>query len=128
MPMQNQYSRRAILLLLAFGAPAVSGADAPPKTFELNLAQGAVPAAQRVLKVEKGDAVALKLTSDAAGELHLHGYRLAISIVPGQIAQLSFTAHATGRYPFEWHRSDSPAAGGSQHRGPPLAALEVRPK
>jgi len=87
-----------------------------------------VPAQQRLLKVEKGDALRLRITSDASGELHLHGYRESAKLAPGQTTELAFTAYATGRYPFEWHPAGENAAGGSRHRGPPLATLEVRPK
>ncbi len=115
----------AVLLSIALGAGA---ADVPQKSFELNIAKGVVPAPQRTLKVEKGDAVKLTITSDTAGELHLHGYQLSAQLSPGQPANLAFTAFATGRYPFEWHAADTRASSSSHHRGPPLAVIEVRPK
>lgn len=123
-----QISRR---LLFVFAVCAVGGAHAagpPEKTFELTIVRGALPAPQRLLKVEKGDALKLQITSDAPGELHLHGYRLAAKLLPGQPAELAFTAYATGRYPLEWHAAGEAAATGAHRRGPPLATLEVRPK
>ena len=127
--MQILSPRNATRLLLACFlcmSAVAHAADAPQKTFELAIVHGAVPAPQRVLKVEKGDAVKLTITSDAAGELHLHGYRLAAKLAPGQPATLAFTAYATGRYPLEWHGGDAAAA--APHRGPPLATLEVYPR
>ena len=103
-------------------------ADSVPQTFELNIVHGSVPAAQRVIKVEKGTALKLKITSDAPGEVHLHGYRLAATLAPGKPAELAFNAYATGRYPFEWHTDNAPNAESSHRRSPPLATLEVRPK
>ena len=123
--MQMKIVPLPIALMLC--ALAGHAADAPSKKFALDIARSSVPAAQRVLKVEKGDAVTLTIASDAAGELHLHGYRLATKVAPGEPAQISFTAYATGRYPLEWHAAGAPAKPGAHH-GPPLSALEVRPK
>jgi hypothetical protein len=119
---------RLLLACLLCIAAGVRAADVPQKQFEFNITQGAVPVPQRTLKVEKGDAVNLAIRSDTAGELHLHGYQLSVKLSPGQHANLSFMAFATGRYPFEWHAADTRAAGSSHHRGPPLAVIEVRPK
>jgi len=106
---------------------AAQAADAPEKSFDLTIMRGALPAQQRVIKVEKGDSIRLRITSDAPGELHLHGYRLEAHLTAGQPAELAFKAYATGRYPFEWHGADNTPRTGA-HRGPPLATLEVRPK
>jgi hypothetical protein len=116
-----------LLGLAACWATAAHAADAPEKYFALAIVRGRLPAEQRVIKVEKGDAVRLRVTSDEPGDLHLHGYRLAATLTPGVAAELAFTAHATGRYPFEWHGAGAAAKSGAHH-GPPLAALEVRPK
>jgi hypothetical protein len=114
----------AIIASVAGGAHA---ADAMEKTFELAIVRGAVTAGQRVLRVEKSDAVRLHVTSDAPGELHLHGYRIEARVAPGTPAELVFKAYATGRYPFEWHGAGATTKPGAHH-APPLAALEVRPK
>jgi hypothetical protein len=124
--------KRAIHMLketiLIAGALAASIAVAAPseKTFHLGIVRGQVSAQERVMRVEQGDRVHVRAVSDAAGELHLHGYRLAATLKPGGVADLTFKAYATGRYPFEWH----PAGDGPPraHHGPPLAAIEVRPK
>ena len=54
---------------LVVAAAAALAADPPEKTFDLALTRGAVPAEQRVMRVSKGDAVRLRLTSDAAGAI-----------------------------------------------------------
>jgi hypothetical protein len=122
--------RIAICVSFAFVACAAivaRAADVPEKIFDLTIARGAVAAAQRVIKVEKGDSLRVRVTSDAPGELHLHGYQLAATLVPGRASELAFKAYATGRYPFELHGAGSAASTGAHH-GPPLATLEVRPK
>jgi FtsP/CotA-like multicopper oxidase with cupredoxin domain len=116
------------LCVAAAGVLCVAhAADAPEKNFDLTITHGALPAAQRMIKVEKGDTLRVHITSDAPGELHLHGYRLATKLIPGQPAEFAFKTHATGRFPFEWHGAEKPAGTGAHH-GPPLATLEVRPK
>ena len=118
---------RLLLCLVATTAMGAFAAEPPEKTFSLSIVRGALPAEQRLLRVEKGDAVRLRLTSDAPGEIHLHGYRLEAKLTPGNPTELAFKAYATGRYPFEWHGAGDAAKTGSHH-GPPLATLEVRPK
>jgi hypothetical protein len=117
-----------MLVASAFAIGCARAAELPEKTFELTIVRGTVPAPQRLLKVDKGDALKLRITSDAPGELHLHGYRLAAKPAPGHPVELKFTAYATGRYPFEWHAAGEASTTGAHRRGPPLATLEVQPK
>jgi hypothetical protein len=120
--------RRLKEMLLLAGAMAASIAVAAPpeRTFHLGIVRGQVSAQERVMRVEQGDRVHVRAMSDAAGELHLHGYRLSATLNPGAIADITFKAYATGRYPFEWHAAgDGPPRA---HHGPALAAIEVRPK
>ena len=115
-----------LLFGLAFPAAALA-ADVPEKFFELEVPRSTEKAKPRVLRVEKDDPVRLRITSAAAGEIHIHGYRLEAKLAAGAPHELSFKARATGRYRIEWHPSDD-AARKSDHHGPPLATLEVRPK
>ena len=117
----------SFLLLCLYPCASVSPAEPPGKTFDLTIARGAAPAQSRVLRVEKGDGVRLRVTSEVAGEIHLHAYRLQVNVMPGTPAELNFTARATGRFRIEWHAADGTAKKGDHH-GPPLATLEVRPK
>lgn len=115
------------LLFCVIAAASAFAADPAQKTFSLTISQGALPAQQRVLRVEKDDMVRLRVASNAPGEIHLHGYRLELKVTAAGESELSFKAHATGRYRIEWHpASDTAKKGG--HHGPPLATLEVRPK
>lgn len=115
------------LLFCVIATAAAFAADSAQKTFSLMISQGTLPAHQRVLRVEKDDMVRLRVASDAPGEVHLHGYRLEMKITPGTASEVSFKAHATGRYRIEWHTAGETSKKGDHH-GPPLARLEVRPK
>ncbi len=117
--------QQALLFLIA--TAAAGAADSPDKTFDVTIARGAIPAEQRVLRVTKGDTVRLRLTSDAPGDIHLHGYRLEAKLVPGVPGEIVFKAYATGRYRLEWHPAGETSKSGSHH-GPPPATLEVRPR
>jgi hypothetical protein len=117
------------LLALAGGAaPSACAADAPEQVFELTIRGGAVPATQRLIKVRKDDALRWRITSDSAGELHVHGYRLEAKLAAGAASELAFKAFATGRYRLEWHPAGANATPAGAHHGAPLATLEVRPR
>jgi hypothetical protein len=115
----------AAACLLGFAAWA---ADSQEKIFELTITAGALPLAQRVMRVEKDDAVRWRITSDSAGDLHLHAYRLEAKLVPGKPVEISFKAFATGSYRVEWHAAAGTANPRGAHRTPPLATLEVHPR
>lgn len=115
------------LLLCLFSSVAAFAVEPPGKVLELTITGNAAPSKPRVLRVEKDDLVRLRVTSDAAGEVHLHGYRFEMKLAPGMPQELAFKARATGRYRIEWHPAGA-ASAKDDHHGPPLAVLEVRPK
>ena len=115
------------LLFCVIATAAAFAADSAQQTFSLAISQGIVPAQQRVLRVEKDDMVRLRVASNASGEIHLHGYRLELKVTAAGESELTFKAHATGRYRIEWHPAGETEKKGDHH-GPPLATLEVRPK
>ncbi len=94
---------------------------AEPKVFDLAIQGDSLPPGQRVLRVQQGDAVTLRWTSDRALTLHLHGYDVEQRVTPGTTATMSFTARATGRFPIEIH-------GGDGHGASALAYLEIHPR
>lgn len=115
-------------LLFCFLCSVSAGAsETPAKIFELTIPRGGAAAKPRVLAVDKDDVVRLRVTSEEAGEIHLHGYRIEMKVSPGAPHELGFKARATGRYRIEWHPASDTAKKGDHH-GPPLATLEVRPK
>lgn len=125
--MRGRKGRGCIALIFLIATAAAGAADSPDNTFDLTITRGALPAEQRVLRVTKGDTVRLRLTSDAPGEIHLHGYRLETKLKPGVPGELVFKAYATGRYRLEWHPAGETGKLGGHH-GPPRATLEVRPR
>jgi hypothetical protein len=117
------------LLSLGLVIGSVRATEATEVTFELAIVDGKVAKEKRLIKVNKGDAVRLRFTSNVAGDVHLHAYRLKTKLSSDEPSELTFRAHATGRFRFEWHETKSqgkaPAEGG--HHAEPLATLEVRP-
>jgi heme/copper-type cytochrome/quinol oxidase subunit 2 len=117
-----------VLCVWVTGSAAFASAVEPPaKTFDLAVVNGQVAKEQRLIRVDKGTPVKLRISSDAPGSLHLHAYKLEAHVAPGTPAELAFNARATGRFRFEWH-PDNAAAKSGDHHGPPLATLEVMPK
>jgi hypothetical protein len=112
-------------LLLVLTAIAVSGAKADELTFELRIERGHVPANMRLIRVKQGDVVKLRWSSDRSIALHLHGYDIERKIEPGVVAEMTFTARATGRFPVQEHQA---ASGGGHTHGAPIVQVEVLPR
>ena len=103
-------------------------AEVPEVVFDLSITAGAVPAAQRTIRVQKDDMVRWRVSSDAPGNLHLHAYRIDVGVAPGKPAEVAFKAYASGRFRVEWHAATSKPAAGAGHHAAPLASFEVRPR
>jgi hypothetical protein len=116
------------ILALVLGAMSALGVDATSAeelTFELSVERGRVPQAMRLVRVKQGDAVRLRWRSDRPLLLHLHGYDIETKIEPGAVAELAFTARATGRFPIHVH---TPSRGGGHTHEAPLVQVEVLPR
>ena len=111
------------LLLIIAGAPAL----AAELTFDIKIERGRVPETMRLIRVNKGDIVKLRWTSDQPLVLHLHGYDIEKRVVAGAITEIAFTAYATGRFPIHVHAQGA-GAGGHAHEDAPLAIIEVYPR
>jgi hypothetical protein len=111
--------------LLVTPGLAVTGAKADDLTFELRIERGQLPPAKRLIRVKQGDVVKLRWSSDRPIALHLHGYDLEQKVEPGVVAELTFTARATGRFPVAEHQARS---GGSHTHGAPIVQVEVLPR
>lgn len=57
------------------------------------------------IDVTKGTTVVLTVTSDAADELHVHGYDLEEPLVPGAPLRITFVASQVGSFDVETHES-----------------------
>lgn len=106
-----------LVALSLVGAPAT----AQPRSIDLLISNGALPADQQLVTVAQGDEVTLRLTSDKPAEVHLHGYDIEEKLSPGIAVAQRFTAQATGRFPIELH--------GERHGDERVIGyLEVRPR
>jgi hypothetical protein len=81
-----------------------------------------------LIKARKGDKLSWRISSNTAGTLHLHAYRLTAPLQAGQSTELAFDAFATGRFRLEWHGEHDKSSGNAGHHAPPLAILEVLPR
>jgi hypothetical protein len=117
---------RALLLgfAVAQGAGALA-ARAEELTFDLVLERGRAPPNMRLIRVKQGDVVKLRWRTDRPILLHLHGYDIERKIEPGAVAELTFTARATGRFPIHAH---TPKQGGGHTHEAPLVQVEVLPR
>ena len=104
--------------------PAVSIAPeqpvAPPpvaSSFDFVVRNGERAAGPVTMQAREGDDVEIKVTSDRADELHLHGYDLHTPLKANEPAVLYFKATHSGRFDVELH-----------HAGITLGSLEIQPK
>jgi hypothetical protein len=118
---------RSVLASVLIAASSTFLAMAAELVFDLEIRHGRVPEDKRLIRVEEGDVVKLRWTTDQAVVLHLHGYDIEKAVAPGAVTELTFTAYATGRFPLHVHaqkgRSESPA-----QQEEPLIDVEVYPR
>jgi translation initiation factor IF-1 len=115
---------RIVMLGLVLGTGIVA-AQAEALTFDLNVERGRVPQNMRLIRVKQGDTVTLRWRTDRPVLLHLHGYDIEKRIEPGAVAELAFTARATGRFPIHVH---APKQGGGHTHEAPVVQIEVLPR
>lgn len=88
-----------------------------PKVFELAVKNKQLVSGPHLLQVVQGDAVTIRITSDIAEELHLHGYDQTVDLQANVPGNLSFVADHSGRFEYEL-----------EHSGIELGVLEVLPR
>jgi FtsP/CotA-like multicopper oxidase with cupredoxin domain len=116
-----------LLTAVAFALLGPAFATEPAeRVFELAVENGKVPKSMQVIRVTQGESVRLKLTSDRAVTLHLHGYDIERELAPGGVTEFAFRAHATGRFPVNVHERGRSAGRGHGERA--LLYLEVHPR
>lgn len=77
-----------------------------PNSFLLTVEDGALAgSAITRMEVPLGETVSLTVLSDAADELHVHGYDETLELVPGESATLSFVVDIPGVFEVELHDS-----------------------
>jgi heme/copper-type cytochrome/quinol oxidase subunit 2 len=97
-------------------ASAAVAREPAAREFDFEITQGRVAGPPR-LAVTEGERVTLRVRSDVADELHVHGYDLSAPLPAGEVVALAFIAAKAGRFEVELHAS---------HRG--IGALEVQPR
>lgn len=75
-----------------------------PYTFEIGIEGSTVTGGGRIV-VPFGETVTLRITSDIADEVHIHGYDLYVDLEAGVTAEVSFTADIPGVVEIETHNS-----------------------
>ena len=94
---------RLTVLVLLLALIAGAGTGTGPRVIELAIRDGRLPEDRRVVRVQQGDEVTLRWTTDRPCTLHLHGYDIEEKLAPGTPVSMRFTARATGRFPVEIH-------------------------
>jgi hypothetical protein len=111
----------AIMVVFAGMLTTAVAADAVRhQVLMLSVVKGAVAGVGDTLKVQQGDDLELRWSSDRPMELHLHGYDIEVKVSPQAPAVMSFKANIPGRFPVEPH-----GQGPGHHR--PVLYLEVHP-
>ncbi|MCW2902655.1 MAG: hypothetical protein JWO67_4920 [Streptosporangiaceae bacterium] len=93
-------------------APPEAGrasSSAAPVTIAVSVNGGTVRTPSRRVTVRRGQVVRIVITSDAAEELHLHGYDLELELKPGVTGVLRFVSDHPGVFEAELHRSGARA-------------------
>ncbi|WP_327285589.1 MULTISPECIES: hypothetical protein [unclassified Streptomyces] len=76
------------------------------RTVTLTVRDGKVTPAPGRTELRRGERVALRVTSDRADTLHVHGYDKELALPAGQEATLVLTVDRTGLFEVETHESD----------------------
>jgi FtsP/CotA-like multicopper oxidase with cupredoxin domain len=101
----------------AASAPAASAPPAAaPAVKTVRVVNGQPQGGIKTLSFQKGDRVRLRVVSDVADEIHVHGYDLKKDVAKGGSVQFSFPATIEGRFEVEL-----------ENAGIQIANLEVRP-
>ncbi len=107
------------VVLLSLAAPALIFAaacgGAEPQDVEVSVTIRDDLMSPDTVMVNHNDKVTLKIDSDIPGAFHLHGYDIEQEVVPGDVADLAFTADATGRYRIAFHKTSSGGDSGHGH-------------
>ena len=116
------------MLIPMVGALASSvGVQAAELTFDLKIEHEQVAQNMRLIRVKQLDVVRLRWGTDQPLTVHLHGYDIEQKVEAGSIAEMKFTARATGRFPIHIHNARE-RAGSPSHHEPPLVLIEVYPQ
>ena len=94
-----------VALFLPLMLAACGGGGPREHSFNIQLRDGKPAGGTTTFRVKQGDTVTFNITSNSAGEVHLHGYDLEAEMEPGKPVVISFTANATGRFLMEFEKT-----------------------
>ena len=91
-------------------APTSAAASPTPsaKVIEVTYAGGEITGVESQVPVKVGEQVLLRVTSDVAEEIHVHGYDRYADIPAGGTGEVTFTADLAGRWEVELHKAGRP--------------------
>ena len=84
-----------------------TSSGAAEQRIEVTFANGKASGDTGRVQVAKGTAVTLVVTSDAADEVHVHGYDIEKELTAGTPVTLTFDATITGVFEVELHHADT---------------------
>ena len=87
--------------------PAATPAPAGT-VIEVRYAGGEVTGVEQRVPVPLGETVVLRVTSDVAEEVHVHGYDVVFDLAPGGTVERTFTADQPGSWEVELHDAGRP--------------------
>ena len=74
-----------------------------PNPTQIHIRDGEVVGGPADIRAKKGDVVLFVVSSDAADDIHLHGYDVEKKAEPGKPARFKFTADVEGIFEIESH-------------------------
>jgi heme/copper-type cytochrome/quinol oxidase subunit 2 len=74
-----------------------------PKATRITIKGGKLQGEPKSISVTKGDPVRIVVSSDAPNKLHLHGFDIEKTAMPGKPARFSFKANIEGEFELESH-------------------------
>ncbi|WP_328628432.1 cupredoxin domain-containing protein [Streptomyces sp. NBC_00353] len=77
----------------------------PDRTLEIVISQGKVSPAPGRIEIKKGQRIELRVRTDHADTLHVHGYDREARLPAGRTTTLTLTADRTGLFEVETHES-----------------------
>lgn len=84
---------------------STAASSTPGRLVEITVAGGQVTGGVKRVNVDIGESVTIRITSDVAEEVHVHGYDLMRDLTPGAPVELSFTADIPGVFEVELEQS-----------------------
>jgi hypothetical protein len=108
LPLEKTVRIVAFAAALSGSSPSLAESPLPEPSvvadvrFELEIKERKV-VGDDVIRVTQGQIVEMVWTTDEETSVHIHGYEIHIPTSPDKPAEVTFEAHATGRFPVTSH-------------------------